>query len=284
MAVAVFGEWRLLLLIPGGMLAAQVVSAGFYRRVLQAHADITRFWYRNWRWSGSNPILESPIYGEPGFESPSKFYRRGLSAWIRRLQFVIGFNPWMITVMLVGGLGMAHGYAWSGIEAAIFFWLIATFAFGVLTTLAPQLRCFGQGYLYGYNGAFPAAMAWGMTYLVQGHEISWRLIAAAGMVASGYALFKFFQALRSSRTMKVEEQLERALSRLADLPNGTVMCLPQHWHDVTAYRTGKQVAFGGHGYGFAVAAAGVPATLGAGQGFSGRSSDSIPVALAELCE
>lgn len=28
------------------------------------------------------------------------------------------------------------------------------------------------------------------------------------------------------------------------------MCLPQHWHDVTAYRTGKPVAFGGHGYGF----------------------------------
>lgn len=249
-ATVVSGDWHLLLLIPGGMLAAQVVSGGFYRRVLLAHADIIRFWFRNWRWSGSNPILESPIYGVPGFESPSKFYRRGLSAWVRRLQFVIGFNPWMIAVMLVGGLAVVHGRALAGSEAAIFFWLTATFAFGVLTTLVPQLRCFGQGYLYGYNGAFPAAMAWGQTYLVQGEEISWRLIAAAGVAASGFALFKFFQALRSSRTMKVDEQLECALSRLAELPAGTVMCLPQHWHDVAAYRTGKPVAFGGHGYGF----------------------------------
>lgn len=248
--VAVSGEWRLLGLIPGGMLAALVISGGFYRRVLLAHADIIRYWFRNWRWSGSNPILESPIYGEPGFESPSKFYRRGLAAWVRRLQFVIGFNPWMIAVMLVGGLAVAQGSALSAVEMAIYFWLMATFAFGLLTTLVPQLRCFGQGYLYGYNGAFPAAMAWGLTYLGQGETMAWRFIAALGVVASGFALFKFFQALRSSRTMKVDEQLERALSRLAELPEGTVMCLPQHWHDVAAYRTGKPVAFGGHGYGF----------------------------------
>lgn len=249
-AVGVFGEWRLLLLIIGGMFSALILSGGFYRRVLWAHADIIRFWFRNWRWSGSNPILESPIYGEPGFESPGKFYRRGLSAWIRRLQFVIGFNPWMITVILIGGLLVVQGGIWSGLEVAIFFWLMATFLFGVLTTLVPPLRCFGQGYLYGYNGAFPAAMAWGLTYLVHGEEMIWLLIAAAGAVASGFALFKFFQALRSSRTMKIDDQLERALMRLAELPEGTVMCLPQHWHDVTAYRTGKSVAFGGHGYGF----------------------------------
>lgn len=42
--VAVFGEWHLLLLIPGGMLAALIVSGGFYRYVLRAHADIIRFW------------------------------------------------------------------------------------------------------------------------------------------------------------------------------------------------------------------------------------------------
>ena len=30
------------------------------------------------------------------------------------------------------------------------------------------------------------------------------------------------------------------------------MCLPQHWHDQVAYRTGHPVAYGGHGYGFAL--------------------------------
>jgi hypothetical protein len=162
---------------------------------------------------------------------------------------VIGFNPWMIAVMLAVGLAVVQGRALSGVEAAIIFWLMATFAFGVLTTLVPQLRCFGQGYLYGYNGAFPAAMAWGLTYLSHGDDLTWRFIAVTGVAASGFALFKFFQALRSSRTMKVDEQLERALTRLTELPEGTVMCLPPHWHDVVAYRTGKPVAFGGHGFG-----------------------------------
>lgn len=248
-AFTISGEWRLLLLILGGILIALLISSGFYRFVLFAHADIIRFWFHNWRWSGSNPILESPIYGEAGFESPSKFYRSGVRAWMRRLQFVVGFNPWMITAIFVGGL-LLIGEDVPGATLAIYFWLLATFAFGVLTTVVPQLRCFGQGYLYGYNGAFPAAMAWGITYLSLGQDLSWRLVALAGAAASCFAFVSFFRALRNSRTIKVDAHLEQALTRLAELPTGTVMCLPQHWHDVAAYRTGKPVAFGGHGFGF----------------------------------
>jgi hypothetical protein len=33
-------------------------------------------------------------------------------------------------------------------------WFLFSFAFALLTTLVPQLRCFGNGYLYGYNGYF----------------------------------------------------------------------------------------------------------------------------------
>ena len=78
-------QMELALLVPGGMAAAYLLSGGFYRKVLSAHADIISFWYRNWRWSGSNPILESPVYGEPAFESPTKYYRSGWRSWLRRL-------------------------------------------------------------------------------------------------------------------------------------------------------------------------------------------------------
>jgi hypothetical protein len=88
-------DFLFLLLIPGSILAALILSGGFYRYVFLAHIDIVKFWYKNHYWSGSNPILESPIYGEKGYETPTKYYRKGLRAWIRRLQFVIGFNPWM---------------------------------------------------------------------------------------------------------------------------------------------------------------------------------------------
>ena len=50
--------------------------------------------------------------------------------------------------------------------------------------------------------------------------------------------------------MKVDTRLEAAIERLAKLPKGVVMCFPQHWHDVVAYRTRQPVLFGGHGYGF----------------------------------
>lgn len=241
---------RLAMLIPLGMLAALLLSGGFYRRIFQAHVDIISFWYRNWHWSGSNPVLESPAYGEPGYESPGKYYRSGFRPWLRRLQFVIGFNPWMPAVLALGVIALYKGHRFSQFETWAFGWLALTFAFALLTTIIPALRCLGQGYLYGYNGSFPAALALGLTWVSLGDTWYWQLITGATVIACVVALTMFFRALRSSRTMKVDTKLDAAIQRLAMLPKGVVMCLPQHWHDVVAYRAQQPVAFGGHGYGF----------------------------------
>jgi len=246
---AMSGQIELALLVPGGMVAAYALSGGFYRKVLKAHVDIISFWYRNWPWSGSNPILESPVYGEPGFESATKYYRSGWRPWLRRLQFVIGFNPWVPAVLVIGMAAYAEGYALSKIEAWVFAWLSLCFVLALLTTLVPMLRCLGQGYLYGYNGSFPAALALGMTWGQMENGKFWQAAVALTVLACLVGLAAFFRTLRSSRTMKVDIQLEGAIERLAALPKGTVMCFPQHWHDVVAYRTQHPVLFGGHGYG-----------------------------------
>lgn len=241
---------RLALLVPGSILAAFLVSGGFYGKVFRAHLDIVRFWYQNWRGSGSNPVLESPVYGEPGYESPGKYYRSGFRPWLRRLQFVLGFNPWMPAVLALGVVALYMGHRFSQPEAWIFAWLALTFAFALLTTIIPAMRCLGQGYLYGYNGSFPAALAMGLTWVSLGDTGYWQLIVGATVLACLVALMLFFRALRTSRTMKVDTDLDTAIQRLASLPKGIVMCLPQHWHDVVAYRAQQPVAFGGHGYGF----------------------------------
>ena len=241
---------RIAALIPCSMLMALLLSAGFYRRVFRAHVDIISFWYKNWHWSGSNPILESPIYGEPNFESPSKYYRKGIASWIRRLQFVIGFNPWMPAVLLIVILAVLGGHNYSQAEIFILLWMTLSFAFALSTTVIPQLRCFGNGYLYGYNGVFPAALALGITAPALIKSWYWLPIFVLTILACLAALFAFFKALKSSRTMKVENDLHDAIAYLKQLPQGVVMCLPQHWHDVVAYQTGKTVAFGGHGFGF----------------------------------
>jgi hypothetical protein len=243
-------EIQLAALVPGGMLAAFLVSGGFYGKVFRAHLDIVWFWYHNWRWSGSNPVLESPIYGEPAYESPGKFYRSGFKPWLRRMQFVVGFNPWMSALLALGVIALYSGHRFSQVEAWVFAWLALTFAFALLTTIIPAMRCLGQGYLYGYNGSFPAALALGLTWISLGETWYWQLVVGATVLACLLALTLFFRALRSSRTMKVDSELDSAIQRLSSLPKGVVMCLPQHWHDVVAYRAGQPVAFGGHGYGF----------------------------------
>ena len=42
----------------------------------------------------------------------------------------------------------------------------------------------------------------------------------------------------------------RALEHLEALPEGVVLCFPQHWYDLVAYKTKKKVVYGGHGFGF----------------------------------
>lgn len=241
---------RLALMVPGAMLVALLLSGGFYLYVIRAHVDIVRFWSFNWRWLGSNPVLESPIYGELGYESNGKVYRNGLKALLRRLQFVIGFNPWVPVTLSIVILAWFSDHNFSSLEVWVFAWLAVTFLFTLTTMLIPMLRCFGQGYLYGYNASFPAALALGLSWLTLFNTWYWITITIVAILASLFALVIFFRAMRSSRTIKVDASLDAAINRLEKLPEGTVMCLPQHWHDVVAYRTRKPVAFGGHGYGF----------------------------------
>jgi hypothetical protein len=190
------------------------------------------------------------VYGEPGYESPGKFYRSGFRPWLRRLLFVIGFNPWMPAVLALGVVALFAGHRFSQIETWAFGWLALTFAFALCTTIIPAMRCLGQGYLYGYNGSFPAALTLGLTWASLGDTWYWKLAVGATALACLAALVMYFRALRSSRTMKVDSELDAAIQHLASLPKGVVMCLPQHWHDVVAYRAQQPVAFGGHGYGF----------------------------------
>lgn len=241
---------ELFLIIPASVVFALLLSRGYYAYVLLAHADIVTFWYRNWRWSGSNPVLESPIYGSPGYESPSKYYRSGFKAWLRRLSFVIGFNPWMPAVLGLAFLFICNGYRPSTLESVFLVWTALIFLFALATTLIPALRCIGQGYLYGYNGAFPATVLLGLMWESLGGSWYWYLAAFVGVIACIAGLMAFFKTMLSSRTLRIDNDLDKAIECLKTLPEGVVMCLPQHWHDAVAYRADKPVLFGGHGYGF----------------------------------
>lgn len=263
-------DFKFLALIGLMGLLAYLVSFGYYRNVLRAHLDILRFWFNNWQWAGSHPILESPIYGEDGYTSPSRVYRSGPKAFIERLSQVFAFSPWsfligtlcMFTFFLSPGIGIelldivpVIAPSISALSNETAFWIFGgwaslIFLFSILTTVVPWFRFLGRGYLYGYNGAFPAAVTTGICIAHAGFSWVSLSLLALGIAVSASMLFVFWGKLKRSRTLGIAPDLMRAIRRLAELPTGVVTCFPQHWHDAVAHIANQPVLFGGKGYGF----------------------------------
>jgi len=246
---AVTQSWWPLAVIPVSIGAATIMSGGFYWKVLRAHADIVAFWYRNWRWIGAHPVRESPLYAGPDTHSSRAYFAGGWKGLLRRAQFLLGFNPgmWIVVAAL-----LAHVAFGSPLvpDRWIALWLGLIVLFMILTTFVPALRCFGNGYLYAYNGAFPAALGAGLILRDYGANFLALAGYGAAVLAALASVAVYLFKLYKTPTVRVEPELKEALDFLAGQPDGTIMCLPQHWHDIAAYHTGKPVLFGGHGYGF----------------------------------
>jgi hypothetical protein len=249
-ASVVTGDWWLLALVPLSIASALILSRGFYWNVLKAHWDIVSFWHRHWRWLTAHPVLESPIYGQSGYETPTKYFRSGIKGLFRRLQFLFGFNPWAWTVLLSAYWVYGPDTNLTNEDLWVIRWLTVTVIFVLITTFVPWLRCLGNGYLYVYNASFPAALLVGMIWGGIKHDMVVNVILALTLIACIAGICFYLWTLLDSKTLKVDTDMDKALQHLKDSDDGVVMCLPQHWHDVVSYKTGKSVLFGGHGYGF----------------------------------
>ena len=244
------GDYRLLLLVPVSIIMAVVLSKGFYFKVMIAHWDIVTFWNRNWRWLSAHPVLESPIYGVPGYETPTKYYRSGFKGIWRRMLYLIGFNPWAWAI-LAAGLWMYGLHTFLTYEDAwTIRWVALILSFMMLTTFVPALRCLGNGYMYLYNSSFPAALAVGFIWGGLKHDGVVNVILALTFAFCVIGIGFYFWVLKKSKTLKVDVSMNEVLERLRTLPDGVVMCFPQHWHQVVAYKSKKSVMYGSHGYGF----------------------------------
>jgi hypothetical protein len=234
-------------LIPASVAMAMILSRGFYWNVLRSHWDIVTFWHRNWRWLQVHPIKESPVYGEPGYETPTKMYRKGLIGIFRHLSYLFGYNPtvWLIC-LVVGGQMIPLD---TNVAIWILGWVILIVFFALLTVFIPFIRCLGSGYLYLYNAAFPTALLWGYTISSRGMNIILWIFATA-ITLSFVSIGIFYWKLRASDTQKIDNYFDKVLNYLKTAPKGAVVCFPQQSYDVIAYKTGQPVLYGGHGFGF----------------------------------
>jgi hypothetical protein len=245
----IYRDWRILSLLPLSLIAALIESRGFYVKVARAHWDIIKFWNRHWRWIGADIIRESPVYGDGSYERREKLHRSGWRGVVWHWFILLGFNPaaWIACLLtyerLVGDPYLVY-------PTPLLVWLLLPCLLAVLTTFVPSLKCLGAGYLYVYNTSFVASLLLALTFqFTRAPRVSTPLVALALALNIVGTLLYYRQFARNKRA-RVDEGLEQMIAMLRDTPRGVVMCIPPHWCEVVAYKTGQPVLWGAHGYGF----------------------------------
>lgn len=235
-------DWHFLLFLPLSVLAAAILSKGFYFKVLRAQWDIVAFWYRNWPLMHADPLKESPLYGIPGYSSPSKVFKPGTSYLVKMLasMFAPQETPWMLCALLSGFL------VWIGKGLDIFYpivgWLLLCYLFAILTICIKSLRCIGYGELYLYNASFPVALLLG---LVAEKSIVIVLVAIF-IVINLYGIYRALSWMKV-KGLSIPDDL---LKNIINCPDGAWLAYPMQLCEHLAYLAKKPVLWGAHGYGF----------------------------------
>jgi hypothetical protein len=251
-------NWTVPALLPASVLAAIVLSKGFYVRVLRAHWDIVSFWHRNIRFLGSHQYYESPLYHKEGFVSTA-LHQPGLRNWLGKLRAIAKANVFAALAALLGiaalrahqgGLVLPAGPE-GGLESFLWWWLLLTYLWALVTTFVPGLKALGAGVYYVYQSYCPlfllAALACART---QGANRLW-LLGPWGLLllVSAWWYWRYLRSLADAGAGD-RADLRAVLEHLRGLPGDGVLCIPLVLSDPTAYLARKRVLWGGHGYGF----------------------------------
>jgi hypothetical protein len=247
---AIYRQWEVLLIIPGAVAAALVISRGFYANVMRAHWDIVSFWSRNWRWVGADQVRESPVYGDGRYQRPEKLHKPGMRGIVWHCFLLFGFHPaaWVSCLLVYERLFVESPLLIYPTPFLV--WLLLTCMFAFLTTFVRPMKCLGAGYLYVYNTSLLASLIAGLTFTFTRAPVLSSSFLALVLVLNVAGLVVYYrQTLRNSRT-RLDDGLMQMIDELTARPRGVVFCIPSQWSEVVAYRTGLPVLWGGHGYGF----------------------------------
>ncbi|OGR90233.1 MAG: hypothetical protein A2992_07930 [Elusimicrobia bacterium RIFCSPLOWO2_01_FULL_59_12] len=254
-ASLIFRQPQYLLLLPGAVGVALVLSGGFYAKTLRAHWDILKFWTLEWPLLGADPLRESPIYGRgasntaPPYEqrthlqTPTRKYRPGFRNFCKRLVSIFfgNYAPATSGALLLSLLISPRTFS---VEWTIV-WTAACLAFAILTIAVPVLRGLGFGNLYLYNAVFPAALltAWGIA--ARAPAAGW--IAGAMIGLNVVSLWRTLAHLRKQQSLSVPPAVLGAIQQQGE---GVWICFPLSLSEYVTYFSGRPVLWGGHGHGF----------------------------------
>lgn len=240
-----FAEPRYLILAALALGAAFAVSFGHMARVFGNYLHAVRFWIRHRSEFGSHPILDSPVYGGPrrgGLSRPKEpgFLGQGLAGQMLRL---LGENPFLLALPLA----RPESGTWA---MNLFVWAASLSLFAVISTIVWPLRAFGPGRNYMKSAIFPTAYVLAAAIgSPQGLLTPPGLATLASLGASAVSIAFFLTYMRRKRnelTAHVPAGLKALTSRLSDLPEGGVVCLPGGYSDYVTYQSRRPVLWGSH--------------------------------------
>jgi hypothetical protein len=237
---------RYVFLLPGIILVAFAISAGFYYKVLLAHLDILLFWRRNLHNLRTHHIFDSPLYND-GTKGSELFHQSGWKGVLRHLQRLLGHNFALVPFILVPFLGNTLDH--------FFWWAIEVYIIVFVTTFWGPARFLGEGYKYIKLAAFPLAYilsvslvsAAGIDRSILAILISGMLMANLAAMASVYRSVRLGTGFQDA-TIPIEMRI--AADRIQHLAGQVVCCLPLLYADYISYQTGKDVLWGTHSGGF----------------------------------
>ncbi|MBW2112924.1 MAG: hypothetical protein JRH00_16130, partial [Deltaproteobacteria bacterium] len=218
------------------------LSGGFYGKVLRAHLDILAFWRRHIDEVRAHQVFESHIYRDPNRKT-DRLYLPGWRGVSKKIVNLLAHNPLILTLPLFVKVDLGF---FSG-------WLFAVIALVLLTTFFRPMIFLGEGFKYIKYLAFPQSLLLGV-YAYSAKEVLWSniIIAAFGVLSLGIMLYLHIYTNRESlgKVSGVDDSLQEILDVVRQLPGEKFLCLPTPIGEVLAYKTGKRVLSGGHGYGF----------------------------------
>jgi hypothetical protein len=228
---------RYVLVIAIGLLIAIVASRGFYWKVLMGHADVLRFWRRNYRLYTAHQFDDSPIYGR-GHSTGYRYYGEGLRGQVRLVGRLVLHQPFVVLLLPATAL-IASGDppAW---------WALTVAAVAFATTLVPDLRFVGEGHKYWKYAAVP--LAYLAARLVPVGDPATAMMFVGAFVACIVAIAYLYRAPPVDRSADaVAQDAVARFIRSSKLDR--ILCFPLTIADKIAYETGRSVFWGTHSAG-----------------------------------
>jgi hypothetical protein len=229
------------------ILAAIILSKGYYIKILRSHVDYILFWSKRWKYLGGHQIYDSPIYRKKESDK-NLVYKKGIVPKIRFLRTYFEENLYLLVPVIL----LVRFFLKTEIPEEYFhfaLWTVAILGIGLLSYLIPILRGIGFASQYGKLalpvGLICAGYALHDSYL---KYIAYLVLAYSLYQGAIYLLsFLLGSEVRDESAKWNIEELQETFGFIKALKDPLIMCIPNNYSDLVAYHCRKRVLWGTHG-------------------------------------